>query len=326
MDKSIKKIVVIGGGTGTYVTLSALHHPSHSLEAIVTVADSGGSTGRLRDEFGFLPVGDMRQALAAMAHGKNQDSIQKLLLYRFTKGSGLEGHNLGNLILTALQDICGNTAQALDIATSIFRLHGTVYPITSKDIQLVIEYSDGTIEVGEHVLDEVKHVGKKVKRIKTSPKATIYPPAKTALLQANAIILSPGDLYASLMANLIVGGASKAIRDSNAKLVYIANLMTRRSQTHGLTAKDHVGILEKQIGRPFDRIIINNKSIPNAIIKRYAQFDEHPVVDDFGHDQRVIRSDLIKESMQEKSKSDVLPRSFLRHDPEKLSQLLLRIL
>ncbi len=326
MDTSNKKIVVMGGGTGTYVTLSALHHPNYSLEAVVTVADSGGSTGRLRDEFGFLPVGDLRQALAAMAHGKNQDWIQKLLLYRFTKGSGLEGHNLGNLILTALQDMCDNTAQALDVAAKIFRLHGAVYPITSKDIQLVIEYTDGTIEIGEHIMDESKHSGKRVKRIRTSPKATIHPPARAALLGADTIVLSPGDLYSSLMANLVVGGVAKAIRESSAKLVYITNLMTRRSQTHGLSARDHVGILEKQIGRSLDVIIINNKSIPNDIEARYAQFEEFPVQDDFESDSRVIRADLIRESMIEKSQSDVLPRSFLRHDPKKLSLLFTRIL
>jgi uncharacterized cofD-like protein len=325
MDKSTKNIVVVGGGTGTYVTLSALQHPKYSLAAVVTVADSGGSTGRLRDEFGFLPVGDLRQALAAMAHGKNQDWIQKLLLYRFTKGSGLEGHNLGNLILTALQDMCDNTAQALDVAASIFRLHGAVYPITSKDIQLVIEYADGTIEIGEHVMDEAKHAGKKVKKIKTSPKATIHPPARKALLEAHAIILSPGDLYASLMANLVVGGAAKAIRESKAKLIYVANLMTRRSQTHGLTARDHVLIIEKQIGRPLDIILVNNTTIPSAVVERYAQFEEFPVVDDLGVDARVMRSDLIREAMIEKSQSDALPRSFLRHDPEKLSALFSRI-
>jgi uncharacterized cofD-like protein len=326
MDKSSKKIVVMGGGTGTYVTLTALHHPGYGLEAVVRVADSGGSTGRLRDEFGFLPVGDLRQALAAMARGKNQDWIQKLLLYRFSKGSSLEGHNLGNLILTALQDLCDNTAQALDVAASIFRLHGAVYPITSKDIQLVIEYTDGTIEIGEHIMDEAKHSGKKVKRIKTSPKATIHPPARNALLEADAIILSPGDLYASLMANLVVGGAAKAIRESQGKLVYVLNLMTRRSQTHGLTARDHVAVIEKQIGRPLDVIIVNNQPIPDSVMERYAQFEEFPVEDDLGSDERVIRANLIRETLVEKAASDVLPRSFLRHDPEKLSALFSRML
>lgn len=326
MDTQKKKIVVVGGGTGTYVTLSALHHPNHSLEAVVSVADSGGSTGRLRDEFGFLPVGDLRQALAAMARGKNQAWIQNLLLYRFTKGSGLEGHNLGNLILTALQDMCGNTAQALDVAASIFRLHGAVYPITSKDIQLVVEYTDGTIEIGEHVMDEAKHSGKRVKKIRTSPRATIHPAARTALLEAQAIVLSPGDLYASLMANLVVGGAAKTIKESKATLVYVTNLMTRRSQTHGLTARDHVAVIEKHLSRSLDHIIVNNQAIPQAVVERYAQFEEHPVVDDFGSDARVIRANLIRETMIEKSKSDVLPRSFLRHDPQKLATIFSRIL
>src|SRR4030042_3375077 len=124
----MKKIVVIGGGTGTFVVLSALKTiPSLDLTAIVSVADSGGSTGRLRDEFGLLPVGDLRQALAALAQNQDNRYIQDLLLYRFSKGSGLEGHNLGNLILTALQDMTGCTAKAVEIASNIFRLHGSIY-------------------------------------------------------------------------------------------------------------------------------------------------------------------------------------------------------
>ena len=145
----MKKVVVIGGGTGTSMVLSSLkEHDGIDLSAIVSVADSGGSTGRLRDEFGFQPVGDLRQALAAFAE---KDWIKNLLLYRFNKGHGLEGHNLGNLVLTALQDMTGSTAKAIEVASKIFRLQGHIYPITTKPVNLVIEYSDGTVEIGEHI-------------------------------------------------------------------------------------------------------------------------------------------------------------------------------
>src|SRR3989339_1483070 len=160
-----KKVVVIGGGTGTSTVVSGLKHKPVEITALVSVADSGGSTGRLRDEFGFQPVGDLRQTLAALAKENGQKWIRKLLLYRFSKGEGLKGHNLGNLILTALQDMAGSTENALEIAEKVFRLRGKILPITNENVQLEIHFDDGTVLLGEHWLNQHSLGERKIKHI-----------------------------------------------------------------------------------------------------------------------------------------------------------------
>ena len=319
----MKRVVVIGGGTGTSMVLSSLKAlKGIDLSAIVSVADSGGSTGRLRDEFGFQPVGDLRQALSAFAE---KDWIKNLLLYRFEKGHGLEGHNLGNLVLTALQDMTGSTAKAIEVASKIFRLQGHIYPITTKQVSLVIEYSDGTVEIGEHILDDVnKHAGDRIIGIKTSPRAEIYNQAKSAIENAGVIIIGPGDLYGSIMPNLVIGGAPEIIRRSKAKLVFIMNLMTRYTQTHNMSAINHLEIVEKQLGRKVDAVIMNNGKIPLKILKAYKEQHEYPVADDLkkADNRRIIRANLIRSTLVKQNLSDAVHRSYLRHDPVKLKLVL----
>ena len=304
------------------------------LSAIVSVADSGGSTGRLRDEFGFQPVGDLRQALAALAEdGKEKTGekewIKNLLLYRFNKGNGLEGHNLGNLILTALQDMTGSTAKAIEMASKIFRLHGHIYPITTKPVNLVIEYSDGTVEIGEHILDDDgKHAGDRIIGIKTSPRAEIYKQAKISIQNSEVIIIGPGDLYGSIMPNLVIGGAPEAIRRSKAKLIFIMNLMTRYTQTHNMTAGNHLEVVEKQIGRKVGAVIINNGIIPAKILTAYREQHEYPVVYDLkkAEGRRIIRTNLIRSTLVKQHMTDTVHRSYLRHDPLKLRLVLGRLI
>lgn len=308
-------VTVIGGGTGTYSVLSGLKKHSLDLRAVISVADSGGSTGRLRDEFGFLPVGDLRQAIAALSSEENDGYLSKVLLYRFNKGSGLEGHNLGNLILTALQDMTGSTASALKRASSIFRLKGQVCPVTLSDIQLRIEYADGSFEIGESVLDH-KHGGQKIVGLSTLPKASISPQAKTAIESSSSIIIGPGDVYGSLLPNLIIQGVPEAINDSAASVIYIVNLMTHFTQTHNMTASHHLAALEEQLIRPIDHILINNQPIPDTVAKHYQLQHEYPVVDDLGDDPRVHRYPLIKVSAQK----------YLRHHPDKVAQAILDIM
>lgn len=322
------KVTVIGGGTGTSVVLTGLKQFPLELNSIVTVADSGGSTGRLRDEFGFAPVGDLRQAIAALAKGDDQTWIRDVLLYRFDKGSGLEGHNLGNLILTALQDITGSTAKAVNVASHIFRVKGNIYPITSKKIQLVIEYEDGTVEIGEHILDETKHGGDKIIQVRTSPRAHIFSKAKEVIEQSDYIIIGPGDLYGSLIPNFIIQGTSRAINNSNAKIIYVLNLMTRHSQTHDLTALNHIQLIEKYLNKPIDIVIVNNQPIPKNITDKYAKQNEHPVKDDISNSRshQVIRSQLLHRAIVKTTKNDTIPRSYLRHHSDKLAQVIWKII
>lgn len=326
----MKKVVVIGGGTGTFVTLSALKTiPNLDLSAIVTVTDSGGSTGRLRDEFGFLPVGDLRQALAALAKENGQSWIRDLFLYRFTKGSGLEGHNLGNLILTALQDMTGSTAKAVEIAAKIFKLHGHIYPITTKNIQLVVEYRDGTVEIGESILDDTaKHKRDRIVSLKTSPKAKIYSKAKEAIEEADMIIIGPGDLYGSILPNLVIGGVAQAFQKTRANIVLTMNLMTRCTQTYGMTAKDHLQEVEKYLKRKVNMIIINSELISKKLLKAYKAQDEYLIEDDLDDfdSYEIIRAALIREAEVKRQEGDLLSRSYLRHDSVKLSKIFKRII
>ncbi len=329
MHMQSPKIAVVGGGTGTSVVLEGLKQTKKcQLYAIVVVSDSGGSTGRLRDEFGFLPVGDLRQCLASLADGKQQDDIRKLLLYRFNKGNGLIGHNLGNLILTALEDIKASPGMALETASQIFKTAGSVYPIAEKTVDLVIEYEDGTIKIGEAILDDPKNGGKKIKRIKLSPKAKIYVKAKQALLKANLIIIGPGDLYASILPNTLVKGFSQTIKQTKAKIVYVVNLMTHYSQTHNMTALDHVNEITKYCQRKPDYIILNTGEFPKTILSHYAKFKEYPVTDDLNSldGGQVIKADFLSKIVTAQHPSDTIIRSLIRHDSKKLAKVILKLL
>lgn len=335
MKTNPKNIVVIGGGTGTSVVLSGLKENKNlDLTAIVVVSDNGGSTGRLRDEFGFLPVGDMRQCLASLTDGSLRQEISKVLLYRFEKGQGLKGHNLGNLILTALEDLYSSPAQALEIATQIFRINGSVYPITEEDVQLKIIYQNGEEKIGESTLDDPKNGGKKIASIALEPKANIYSKAADKISQAEIIILGPGDLYASLLPNTLVKGFISALdknKKNGGKFVYIVNLMTHYSQTHNMTAQDHLDEVKKYCQRKPDVIIINNNSIPDKVKTHYAKNNEFPVIDDLGknspkNNSKIIRKDMISQVLQKQKKNYAVPRSLLRHDKDKLTKIIEKLL
>lgn len=325
----LKKVVVMGGGTGTFPVVAALKKlPKQQvdLSTIIAVSDSGGSTGRIRDEFGFPPVGDLRQALAALAESDGEHWIRKILLYRFEKGTGLKGHNLGNLMLTALQDMTGSTTQALEIAEKVFRLKGKVIPVTQDNVNLQIEYEDGSVVVGEHTLDQEVKEPKKIRQVQLVPKARVNPVAADAIIKADMIVIGPGDYYASLMATLTPEGVKAAFAKSKAKIVYIVNLMTRLTQTHGMSAQDHVDGIEKAIGKKVTAIVLNNQKIPADVLSFYGAEQEFPVQDDLEKDARVARGALLSQELVQKSVNDTTHRSLLRHDKEKLSKALAKLL
>lgn len=325
----VPKVVVIGGGTGTFPVISALKQLGVKLSSIIAVSDSGGSTGRIRDEFGFQPVGDLRQALAALAQSDGEDWIRKILLYRFQKGEGLKGHNLGNLILTALQDMTGDTSKALEIAEKIFRLKGQVLPATAENVQLEITYSDGSVDIGEHLLDEefgdISAV-KKISQVQLIPNCQISRQAQSAITAADLIIIGPGDYYASLMAALLPEGMKTAFGHSHAKVAYIVNLMTRLTQTHEMSAAEHVKGIEAVIGKPVDWAILNTDAIRPEALEVYAQHYEYPVIDDLTETDKVLHAPLIAEELIEKVANDTAHRSFLRHDVEKVRALFEQLL
>lgn len=330
MDK--KKIVVIGGGTGIYPVLRGLKKKRDvEVSAVITMADSGGSTGRLRDEFGQLPVGDVRMALAALSADvdNHDDLLRELFLYRFAKGEGLNGHNLGNLLLVALTDMLGSEAEAVKVASRILRVRGTVLPVTEDRVHIVATYDDGVEIEGEHNIDEppenrFKH---SIINLCTKPKAVITDDVKKAIEGADMIVLGPGDLYTSLLANCVVEGVPEAIQASKATFVFVTNLMTSQGQTHGMTAKDHVEEVLKYVGRPPDTIVVNTAEVPPELLKRYGEAFQFPVIDDANEvGCNIVRADLLDDTEVIKKAGDVLQRSLVRGDAKKMGDVLYNLL
>lgn len=326
-------VVVIGGGTGTYPVLQGLkaYREKIAIKAIITMADSGGSTGRLRDEFGQLPVGDVRMALAALSsdYDKQGDLVRKLFLHRFDKGNGLSGHTFGNLLLVALTEILGSEVEAVKAAGRILRVRGHVLPVTEDDVHIVAEYDDDVIVKGEHDIDEPaeERYGHRIVKLYTEPAATISDDAREAILDADLILIGPGDLYSSLLANCVVGGVSEAIVQSKAKLVYASNLMTRPGQTDNMSACDHVREIERYVGRRPDIVIVNTGTVPKHLLEKYAESEQYPVIDDCDeYEAEIIRADLLSTDEVVKPKSDVLQRSLVRGDGEKFAALLVKLL
>ncbi len=327
-----KSVVVIGGGTGIYPVLRGLKmYRDLDVTAVITMADSGGSTGRLRDEFGQLPVGDVRMALAALSADVNNHSelLRELFLYRFDKGEGLNGHNLGNLLLVALTDMLGSELEAVKAASRILRVRGTVLPVTQDRVHIVATYDDGVEVEGEHDIDEPpeERFEHRITNLATNPIATITPDAKKAIEEADMVVLGPGDLYTSLMANCVVEGVSEAIQASEAKFVFVTNLMTSQGQTHDMTAKDHVEEVLKYVGRAPDTVVVNTAKVSKELLDRYAEAFQYPVVDDMNEVAcNIVRADLLDDTPVEKKQGDVLQRSLVRGDAEKMGKVLYDLL
>jgi uncharacterized cofD-like protein len=327
-----KKIAVIGGGTGTHTILRGLkrYQKQVSLSAIVTMADSGGSTGRLRDEFGYLPVGDVRMALAALASDVDRDEelLRELFLYRFDRGNGLSGHNFGNLLLVALTDILGSEEEAIRAAAKVLRVQGRVVPVTTEKVNLVATYADGVTVIGEHAIDEPAEdrLTTPIKELSVTPRATISARAEAVLLEADLIVLGPGDLYTSVLANCVIDGVADAIRHSTAKVAYVSNLMTKAGQTTGMGVAEHVAEIVKYTKRTPDYVLVNTGKYPEDLVVRYAAQHEYPVVFNFESETtRVIPADMLASEAIPTASGDVLRRSLIRHDPRKLARKIMDI-
>ncbi|OEF97792.1 hypothetical protein BHF71_11005 [Vulcanibacillus modesticaldus] len=313
-DTNKKKIVVIGGGTGLSVILRGLKKKDIEISAIVTVADDGGSSGRLRDELDMLPPGDIRNVIIALAN--TEPLLEKLLQYRFQKGDGLAGHTLGNLFIAAMQEITGDFVLAIKEISRVLAVKGQVLPATLQKIVLYAELEDGSIVKGE---SNIPNTGKAIKRVFIKPD-NVKPliEALRVIEEADAIIIGPGSLYTSIIPNLLVPKLKETILLAKGKKIFISNVMTQPGETDGYTALDHVEAIERHVGQRFiEYVIVNDENIPEEIIEQYRLKGAEPVIADqnlFSKGYQVITDKFLKYN------------AFLRHDADKLAECVLNIL
>jgi uncharacterized cofD-like protein len=323
-----RKIVAIGGGTGTFTLLTGLkNYEDLDISAIVTMADDGGSNKVLRDEFGLLPTSGIRQAIVALS--KDTTMLRRLFEYRYYQGTGISGMTFGNLFLAAVSDILGSQKQAIEETCKILGVNGTILPVSYDKTSLVATYEDGTEIIGEHSIDvsTSKLSKQKITSLRTIPKIKIDQNAKLAIMKADMIILGPGDLYTNTIANLAVSGVREAIESSMAKVVFVMNLMSRAGETYGYKASDFMSDLSKYLdpGR-IDYIVVNiETSSSPAVLSKYAQEGSIPVEDDLGdiyERARIIRSRMRASHKPSLVKGDTLTRSMVRHDPALLAKVI----
>lgn len=312
------KIAVIGGGTGSFTVLSALKRYSHSIAAIVNMADDGGSTGVLRDELGTLPPGDVRQCLVALS---DSPKVRDLFNYRFEEGT-FQGHAFGNLLLSALEKMTGSFNEAVETASEILRVNGVVVPATLDNVRLKMEWPDKHFKLeGEKVIDadSFKYDARGAV-LSLAPKATANPTAIKAIEQADLVLIAPGDLYTSLGPLLILDGIGEALKHTSAKVMYVCNLVTKKGQTEKFTVSDHAAEIERFTGEPVLDYVIYNKQQPDKkLAERYKEEGAFLVEADQDvlskKHYQAIGGDFLG-TVAAGHKGDVLPvtRSLIRHD------------
>lgn len=317
--------MAVGGGTGLAVVLRGLKHRVgegllQQLTAVVTVTDDGGSSGRLRRDFGVLPPGDIRNCIVALAD--DEDLLARLFQYRFPtgggpSGGGLSGHSFGNLFLTALTGITGDFYQAILTAESILSVRGRIFPATLTDVRLRGWGCSGQVYEGEVA---VGRSGERLETLELDPAApAAFTPAARALREADLIALGPGSLYTSILPNLLIPGIREAVRDSPAQVVLLLNLMTQPGETDEMSALDHLDAIERHAGEGLvNAVVVHDGPLPPRRLREYAQTGAHPVT--------------VEEKEIEARGVQVLPRDLLaegpllRHDPDKLSRAVLELM
>ena len=268
------RIVAVGGGTGLSMLLSGAKNITNNLTAIVSVGDDGGSSGRLREEMGILPPGDIRHCITALAD--YEDLVNKLFKYRFKNGEGLEGHSFGNLFLTALYDITGDMVSAVRASSRVLSIRGRVLPATLDDMKLVAEMEDGRIVHGESTIPEAHG---RIKRLFTEPaNCKALEDVIQAIRNAELIILGPGSLYTSVIPNLLVKQISEEIIKSKARKIYVCNIMTQPGETDNYTVSDHLKALIQHSGsnKIVDAVLVNDY-LPEKLADIYQKSGSYPV-------------------------------------------------
>jgi uncharacterized cofD-like protein len=317
---ALKKVVVIGGGTGNFVVLKGLKQYPVDLTAIVSMADDGGSTGILRDELGVLPPGDVRQCLVALSNSSRL--MRSLMNYRFENG-GLGGHSFGNLLLSALEKVTGSFEKAVEEAGKILYIRGKVIPVTTNQVRLKMVLNNRRILEGEKEIYLSQDIDGGYKSMYLEPFPKVNPRVIEEIQNADLIVLGPGGLHTSLIPNLLVEGVGEAINNSAAKKVFVVNLMNRKGQTTGYKTSHYMNELVRFVGRDvFDHILINTQKPPKELIEFYA--GEGEMVENDLDDGRVIFADLLGR-LAEETKRDLIKRNLIRHDCKKLAQELMNI-
>ncbi|MFG6095485.1 gluconeogenesis factor YvcK family protein [Leptothoe sp. ISB3NOV94-8A] len=309
------RIVVVGGGTGLSTMLRGLKRYSANITAIVTVADDGGSSGRLRREMGGLPPGDIRNCLAALAD--QEKLVTELFQYRFSSGSGLSGHSFGNLFLAAMNEITGDWEKAIEASSQVLAVRGKVLPSTLSDVKLWAELSDGRRIEGESNITKARG---RIVNIGCTPSAPpALPKAIEAIKEADYIIIGPGSLYTSIVPNLLLPDIADAIASAQVPRVYVCNIMTEPGETDDYSVSEHIRAIDRACGRRlFDAVLVQKRSPSTAALERYRKEGAERVV--FDRDAVIAsgRRIVIANVMHETEKGTI------RHDPPRLAKVLMR--
>lgn len=321
MPKYKINLVVIGGGTGSFTLLQTFKRSFDSITALVNMADSGGSSGVLRDELGVLPPGDIRQCLVALSA---TPELRNLFNYRFDNGT-LKGHTLGNIFLSALEKSTGSFTEAVKSASKILRITGQVIPITTIDTHLVFKDNAKNSITGQYLIENTDLSQEARPELSLEPDADINPAAREALLNADAIVIAPGNLYASLAPALLVKGVGRALKESKAKKIYVCNLVTKPKQTDDYSVDDFASEIERFIGSPvLDYVFYNSEEPTTDLLDHYTRDGEYLVKyrpESIGdRHYKVVGLPLIAKEVVRIKEGDPLAhtRSLIRHDPNLL--------
>ena len=315
-----KKIVVIGGGTGNFVVLRGLKKYPVNLSAIVSMADNGGSTGILRDELGVLPPGDVRQCLVALSNSSYL--MRNLMNYRFENGN-MQGHNFGNIFLSALEKVSGNFERAVEEIGKILFIKGKVIPVTTNQVHLKMVLKNKKVLEGEGEIYLSKEIEKGYEKIFLDPFPKVNPHVLTEIHSADFIVIGPGGLYTSLIPNLLVEGVVKALTAAKAKKIFVVNLMNRKGQTSHFTVSNYLQELIRFIGKDiFDYVLVNNAYPSKDLMEIYAE--EGSLVVNDSQDERIINANLLGPPVKHNQK-DLLKRSLIRHSSKQLAKEIMKI-